>query len=178
MTTHVIVLNGGSSAGTSTLARALQETLPRPWLTFGVDTFVAALPPALTDSPDGLVLAPDGTVSVGPAFRALETAWLHGIAEMARAGAGIILDEVLLSGAAGQARWSRALDGLAVLWVGVHCDPATAAARELARGDRVVGMATTQAALVHQGVDYDLEVDTTSTSPAACAELVASHVAG
>lgn len=178
MTTDVIVLNGGSSAGTSTLARALQETLPRPWLTFGVDTFAGALPPALMDSPDGLVLAPDGTVSVGPAFRALETGWLHGIAAMARAGTGIILDEVLLSGAAGQDRWRRALDGLTVLWVGVHCDPATAAARELARGDRVVGMAATQAALVHQGVHYDLEVDTTSTGAPACARRIASHVAG
>lgn len=178
MTTDVIVLNGGSSAGTSTLARALQETLPRPWLTFGVDTFAGALPPALMDSPDGLVLAPDGTVSVGPAFRALETGWLHGIAAMARAGTGIILDEVLLSGAAGQDRWRRALDGLTVLWVGVHCDPATAAARELARGDRVVGMAATQAALVHQGVHYALEVDTTSTGAPACARRIASHVAG
>ena len=178
MTTDVIVLNGGSSAGTSTLARALQETLPRPWLTFGVDTFVGALPPALMASPDGLVLAPDGTVAVGPVFRALETGWLHGIAAMARAGTGIILDEVLLSGGAGQDRWRQALDGLTVLWVGVHCDPATAAARELARGDRVVGMAVAQAALVHQGVRYDLEVDTTDTEPAACARRIASHVVG
>ncbi|MFF8790478.1 chloramphenicol phosphotransferase CPT [Streptomyces sp. NPDC015125] len=178
MTTDVIVLNGGSSAGTSTLARALQETLPRPWLTFGVDTFIGALPPALMTSPDGLVLAPDGTVSVGPAFRALQAGWLHGIAAMARAGTGIILDEVFLDGGAGQDRWRRALDGLAVLWVGVHCDPGTAAARELARGDRVVGMATTQAALVHRGVRYDIEVDTTDTDPAVCARGIAAHVAG
>ncbi|MFI2189660.1 chloramphenicol phosphotransferase CPT [Streptomyces sioyaensis] len=178
MTTDVIVLNGGSSAGTSTLARVLQDALPRPWLTFGVDTFIGALPPALMTSPDGLVLAPDGTVSVGPAFRALEAGWLHGIAAMARAGTGIILDEVFLSGGAGQDRWRQALDGLTVLWVGVHCDPATAAARELARGDRVVGMAVAQAALVHRGVRYDLEVDTTDTDPAECAQRIASHVAG
>ncbi|PBC82849.1 chloramphenicol 3-O phosphotransferase [Streptomyces sp. 2224.1] len=177
MTTDVIVLNGGSSAGTSTLARALQETLPRPWLTFGIDTFIAALPPALMTSPDGLVLAPDGTVTVGPAFRALQTGWLHGIAEMARAGTGIILDEVFLDGGAGQDRWHRALDGLKVLWVGVHCDPGTATARERARGDRVVGMAAAQAALVHRGVRYDLEVDTTSVTPTACARRIAAHVA-
>lgn len=178
MTTDVIVLNGGSSAGTSTLARALQETLPRPWLTFGVDTFIAALPPALMTSPDGLVLAPDGTVSVGPAFRALQTGWLHGIAAMARAGTGIILDEVFLDGGAGQDRWRRALDGLSVLWVGVHCDADTATARELARGDRVVGMAATQAALVHRGVRYDVEVDTGVSDAGVCARGVAAHVAG
>ncbi len=37
--TQVIVLNGGSSAGKSSIARALQDILPGLWLTFGeVDT--------------------------------------------------------------------------------------------------------------------------------------------
>ncbi|WP_366945554.1 hypothetical protein [Microbacterium sp.] len=40
----LIVLNGGSNAGKSTIARALQEALPGIWLTFGVDTFIDALP--------------------------------------------------------------------------------------------------------------------------------------
>jgi chloramphenicol 3-O phosphotransferase len=50
-----------------------------------------------------------------------------------------------------------------VLWVAVRCDSAVAAGRELARGDRVRGMAMSQAEVVHQGVAYDLEVDTTHT---------------
>jgi len=40
----VIVLNGGSSAGKSSIARALQLLLPVPWLTFGEDVLGAALP--------------------------------------------------------------------------------------------------------------------------------------
>ena len=43
VTAQVIVLNGGSSSGKSTLARSLQAVLPEPWLTFGVDDFVDAL---------------------------------------------------------------------------------------------------------------------------------------
>ena len=42
--TQVIVLNGGSSSGKSSIARALQEILPTAWLTFGVDVLVEALP--------------------------------------------------------------------------------------------------------------------------------------
>ncbi|MFE3776456.1 chloramphenicol phosphotransferase CPT [Streptomyces sp. NPDC059122] len=178
MTTDVIVLNGGSSAGVSSLARALQDTLPRPWLTFGVDTFVDALPPSLTSAPDGLTVGPDGEVTVGPAFRRLESAWCQGVAAIARTGTGVIVDEVFLGGATGQARWRAALDGLDVLWVGVHCDPEIAAARERARADRVPGMAAAQAELVHRGVRYDLTVDTGRMDAVGCAGRVAACVVG
>jgi len=70
--TQVIVLNGGSSSGKSTIARALQEVLPGQWLTFGVDVLIEALPGRGEDPRSGLVLEPDGTVTVRPAFRAVE----------------------------------------------------------------------------------------------------------
>ena len=41
---RIVVLNGGSSSGKSSITRALQEMLPGIWLTFGVDTFIEALP--------------------------------------------------------------------------------------------------------------------------------------
>ena len=41
---RVLVLNGGSSSGKSTLARALQTALPGVWLRLGVDTLVEACP--------------------------------------------------------------------------------------------------------------------------------------
>ena len=113
-------------------------------------------------------------MSVGPAFSALDAAWTAGIAATARAGAHVIIDDVFLGGPHSQGRWQRVLADLPVLWVGVHCDPATAAAREAARGDRTPGMAALQATLVHQGVAYDLEVDTTHTDPAECARVIAA----
>ena len=79
-------------------------------------------------------------------------------------------------GSAGQQRWQQALDGLDVLWVGVRCDGTVAAGREIARGDRVPGMAASQAEVVHQGVFYDVEVDTTHTEALACARAIAGHV--
>ncbi|QIP83449.1 chloramphenicol phosphotransferase CPT [Streptomyces sp. Tu 2975] len=176
MTTRMIILNGGSSSGKSGIVRCLQAVLPDPWPAFGVDSFVDALPAKMQSSDAGLEVAADGRVSVGADFRALEAAWTEGIVAMAGAGARIIVDDVFLGGAASQRRWQKALGGLAVLWVGVRCESAVAAGREIARGDRVQGMAASQADAVHQGVTYDVEVDTTHTESLACARTIAAHV--
>ena len=62
MRAQVIVLNGGSSAGKSGIARCLQAVLPEAWLALGTDTFVDLLPAGR----GGIEFAPDGTVEVGP----------------------------------------------------------------------------------------------------------------
>ena len=173
MATQVIVLNGGSSSGKSGIARCLQAVLPDPWLAFGTDTLVQAMPMSLQTSAAGIEFAQDGEVIVGPEFRTLEAAWIAGIAAMAHAGARVIVDEVFLGGAASQQRWKSALGTLQTLWVGVSCNAAVAAAREVARGDRVTGMAASQAELVHRGVVYDLQVDTTHAEALACAQAIA-----
>lgn len=201
MSTAVIILNGGSSSGKSSIARRLQDVLPVPWLTFGADTLVDALPAAMRGSDDGendgedggvsssdsesgdqggggISFGPDGSVSTGEEFRRLDIAWAQGIAAMARAGARVVVDEIFLGGPASQDRWRTALTGLDVLWVGVRCDPEVAAAREAGRGDRAAGMARSQADLVHRGVVYDLEVDTSRADTAACARTIADRVVG
>jgi chloramphenicol 3-O phosphotransferase len=174
--THVIVLNGGSSSGKSGIARCLQALLPDPWLAFGVDMLIQAMPTSTRTSAIGIEFAADGDVIVGPEFRVLEAAWIKGVAEMARAGARIIVDDVFLGGAASQQRWKDGLGTLQVLWVGVRCEGAVAAGREIARGDRVGGMAASQADVVHQGVVYDLQVDTTHTEALECARAIATRV--
>lgn len=174
---HVIVLNGGSSSGKTSIARALQESLPGTWLTFGVDTFIEALP-GRGDSPkSGISYGADGTVVVTEQYKRLERAWYSALHSLAQSGANIILDEVLLSGGEGQRRLQSAFDEVPMLWAGVHCDPEVAAARESSRGDRVLGMARLQASRVHEGVVYDIEVDTTAQYPETCAQLLADFVA-
>jgi chloramphenicol 3-O phosphotransferase len=175
---QVIVLNGASSSGKSGIARCLQAILPEPWLALGVDTFIQTMPFALQTSSAGIEIVGQGQVVVGPEFRALEAAWLEGIAVMARAGARIIYDDVFLGGAATQQRLRQALGPLSVLWVGVHCDIEVAEGREIARGDRAPGMAASQAGLVHAGVVYDVEVDTTRTEAMDCARTIAARVTG
>ncbi|MGW1208382.1 chloramphenicol phosphotransferase CPT [Streptomyces sp. NPDC002499] len=176
MTTQVIVLNGGSSSGKSGIVRCLQAVLPDPWLVFAVDVLVDSMPASLTTSAAGIEFAPDGGVIVGPEFRTLQAAWREGVAATVRAGAWIVVDDVFLGGTASQQEWRKAFEGLDVLWVGVRCDAEIAAGREIARGDRVRGMAASQAELVHQGVDYDLEVDTSHTEALECARIIAAWI--
>ena len=176
VTTQVIVLNGGSSAGKSEIVRCLQAVLPDPWLATGVDALIEAMPAAMRTTDTGIDFAADGGVSVGPEFMKLQAAWMAGVAATVRAGARVIIDEVFLGGAGSQQRWQKVLAGLDVLWVGVRCASRVAAAREAARADRVPGMAASQAELVHRGVAYDLEVDTTHTESVVCARTIAAQL--
>lgn len=169
------MLNGGSSSGKSGIVRCLQAVLPDPWLAVGVDSLIEAMPASMRTSDAGIEFAADGGVSVGPRFRTLQAAWREGVAAMVRAGARVIVDDVFLGGEASRLEWRKVLDGLDVLWVGVRCESAVAAGREVARGDRVPGMAVAQAEAVHRGVRYDLEVDTTHTESLECARAVAAR---
>jgi len=186
----VIVLNGGSSSGKTSIARSLQRLLGTTWMTLGVDDLIRALPGG--DEIDDLVRAqnggepvgtegpvefgPDGSVAVGDGFRRAEASWYAGLAAIGRCGTGLIIDEVFLGGRSSQERLASALQGLPVVWVGVRCAPEVAEVRERSRADRVAGMARLQATRVHQGVAYDLIVDTTATSAAECARTIAAHL--
>ncbi|WP_229847899.1 chloramphenicol phosphotransferase CPT [Streptomyces melanogenes] len=176
MTTQMIILNGGSSSGKTGIVRCLQAVLPHPWLAFGIDSLVDALPASMQTSPDGIGFEADGAVTIGADFRALEAAWMEGVVATARAGARVIVDDVFLGGAASQQRWCEAVGDLSVLWVGVRCESTVAAARETARGDRTQGMAASQAHMAHEGVVYDMEVDTTHAESLTCAHAIAVHV--
>ncbi len=188
---EVIVLNGASSAGKTTLAIALQDILSESWLVFGIDTLISAMPIALLEMDEdatiaarppehevregGITFDADGEIEIGEDFRRLEAAWQRGLSTIAAGGARLILDEVFLDGAASQDRLDRALAGRAVAWVGVTCDAEVALQRERLRGDRVVGMFERQSRRVHDGVHYDLVIDTTSRAPNEVARRIARH---
>jgi len=169
----MIIVNGGSSAGKTSIVRQLQDMLREPWLAMSIDDFVDSLPAALRRSSDGFDVTMDGAVQVGGTFIRLQSAWMAGIVATARAGAPVIIDDVFLGAAASQNRWRTALSGLHAAWVGVHCDAAIAQQREASRPDREAGMAAKQASQVHRNVAYDVQVDTTRTSARDCARAIA-----
>jgi hypothetical protein len=123
----VIVLNGGSSSGKTSIARCLQRLLGPTWMTLGVDDLIWALPGG--DEVDDLIRArqdgdepvgtegsiefgPDGSVTVGDDFRRAEASWYAGVAAIGRCGTGLILDEVFMGGRSSQERLASALAGL------------------------------------------------------------------
>lgn len=171
---RVLVLNGGSSSGKSTLARSLQDVLHGYWLRFGVDTLIEAAPARLLGG-KGLHLAADGSVGVGADFVEVERQWRAGIAAMATTGAHILVEDNFVSGPLAQQCWQEALRGVAVGWLGVRCAPHIASAREVDRGDRTAGMAASQADSVHRGITYDLVVDTGVARPDELAQVVRAH---
>ena len=174
--TQVIVLNGVSSSGKSTLARSLQAMLTTPWLLLGIDDLIRAMPNEGLEDGSLLHIGETGQVDVGPGWRPLEASWYLGVAAIAGSGTGVIADEVFLGGCESQERLRAAFRGIGMLWVGVKCDPEVASAREALRPDRVPGMAAFQAAVVHQGVKYDMTVDTSHASPESCAAEILSRM--
>jgi len=67
MGVEVIVLNGGSSSGKSSIATCLQEQLDGTWLTLGIDDLIRALSHGPHDRGAGgtLTITPEGSLSSG-----------------------------------------------------------------------------------------------------------------
>jgi len=161
---RVLFLNGGSSAGKTTLGRRLQSALSDPWLLLGIDLLIWTLPPEMINGPDGLSVR-EGVITRGGLFLSIYSGYQMAAAALARSGVNVLLDDLTLDGADDQRRWDDALDGLDVVWVGVRCDPEIAAEREAGRGSRLPGTARHQAESVHEDVRYDLEIDTGVLDP-------------
>ena len=173
---QVVVLNGTSSAGKTSTALAFQEARSAAgecWIVIGIDDFLAKLPKrwvevgawAGASAADGARLDRDGdraTFHVGDICRRLMRAYRRSVAEIARAGINVVVDEVTLEEYE-WADWSAALAGLPAIWVAVHCDVEVAVRRESARGDRAIGLVRGQAETVHRFPVYALELDTTAT---------------
>jgi chloramphenicol 3-O phosphotransferase len=186
---EVLVINGASSTGKTTLAVALQDILSESWLVFGIDTLISAMPIALLEIHDdatigarprehevrqgGITFDADGAIEIGDDFRRLEASWHIGLSAIAKSGTRFILDEVFLDGARSQDRLNHALAGHRVAWVGVTCDADVGERRQRSRGDRVVGMFERQSQRAHDGVHYDLVLDTTSSTPDELAQMIA-----
>jgi chloramphenicol 3-O phosphotransferase len=164
---RLVVLNGPSSAGKSTLAAALVECLDTPWHVLPVDLLHATRSrPDLRGVTD---IAWDDVVA------ATRRGYHRAVAGMVRGGCDVIADHVLSE------PWRLAdlhavTDGLDVLLVHVTCAPEVLVSREESRGDRDVGTAEAQLAAVFAHRDCDLTVDTTSATPETCAAAVADLV--
>jgi len=179
----LIVLNGNSSAGKSTIARLMQTELPDPFLHTGMDHFLHRTPEPLIGPPDeGAARGWEVTFTKGemtsvPRTTPLGYQIINGvyaaIAAYCRAGNNAIVDTVFYDPEALKlARGNFA--GLGVLSVGLYCELAEAKRREMSRGDRAPGGAAAFHPLVHLYVRYDLSLDVTYMPAAQAAGRIAS----
>ena len=161
---RTILLNGASSAGKSSLARALQRQLDEPFWHWSIDHLLAAG-----------VLPGERIASGEFAWPALRPAFFEGfhrsIPALAAAGNNLIVEHIVET----QAWMQRLVELLApfdVFFVGVRCPLPELERRERERGDRRPGSAREDDATTHALCDYDHEVETTAPADYLAAGLL------
>ncbi|HEY1119114.1 MAG TPA: AAA family ATPase [Acidimicrobiales bacterium] len=162
----MILLNGASSSGKSSIARALLARLPDPWFHFPVDALGA-----MRSTDHTRPLADDDDVA--DVLRRTRLGYHRAVAALVSVGNNVVMDYPLSEAW----RLTDLLDVLAgydVTLVEVRCSPDELDRRELARGDRPVGLARSQTVFAHG--DCDLVVDTTDAAPDACALKIATEL--
>lgn len=169
----LIILNGGSSAGKTSLACAFQDLAPDCWIHLGIDVFWLALPPEQLDlarvRPEYYawhsVVEDDGqewfTICPGPLLDHAMHARYLAIRAYLDAGMNVVADDVIW-----KREWLvdalRIFDGCQVWMVGVHVSDEEGARREQERADRHAGWHRGSARAAHADAEYDVELDTTA----------------
>ena len=155
----IIFLNGTSSSGKTSIAKALQQILDEPYLHFSVDSFVMMLPEQYIFGKKRWLL--------GELIHPVVSGVHRCIAASASAGNNIIVDHVLQF-----PQWLKecvnVLADFPVLFVGVRCPLEELERREQQR-NRERGLARGQFDQVHVHGIYDVEVDTSICDTMECA---------
>ena len=177
---QVIILNGASSSGKTTLASAFRDERAAAgefWLLIGIDDFLSKMPAAWLDlglatgpgahAQDGLRFETTSTglqLKIGATCRRLLHAYHQAAAAAARSGLNVIVDDVVIDDEV-LGDWLDVLGELKPTWVGIRCSPEVTAERERRRGNRPVGMTGTQTDSVHRSLLYAFEIDTGDLAP-------------
>jgi chloramphenicol 3-O phosphotransferase len=170
----ILVINGTSSSGKTSLVRALQNLLEEPYLEAGIDRFIWMMPRRYLDRPlwDDVL----GRASTaGEAGHRLVAAMHRAIVAVSASGMNVIADHVLVEPA-----WvddcARLFSPLPAYLAGVRCPLEVLEQREAARRDRTLGQARLQYPVIHAHGLYDVEVDTSVSSPEECARQIVARL--
>lgn len=170
----IILLNGTSSSGKTTLVRAWQQAMATPYLDAGLDRFLWMLPGRYLKQPlwdDVLGLATEA----GETGHRLVHGMHRAIAALSQAGNCVVADHVLV-----EPEWvtdcANVLADLPAWLIGVRCPLPVLVERERSRGDRTLGQAAAQHERVHAHGVYDFEVDTSLMSPEECADAIIRQI--
>ncbi|MFE4000532.1 chloramphenicol phosphotransferase CPT family protein [Nocardioides sp. YIM B13467] len=159
---RIILLNGASSSGKSSIGQELLPLLEDPWFFVPVDGISGMRSTVHTRELDD--------PGIAEMLRRTRLGYHRAVAALASVGNDVIMDYPLSE------TWRledllEVLDGYDVTLVEVWCSPEELERREAARGDRPAGLARSQT-LVYSHA-YDIRVDSTTASPAGCAKEIA-----
>lgn len=173
---QIIYINGPSSAGKTTLAKALQEALAEPYMHVSLDRIIGMMPEKINDwegneanlgfswkqsiDSEGHLIH---EIQTGPFAKKCVETFVEIVKTMAGLGHYLIIDDVSF-GKKQVDIWRHALKAYKVLWVGLSAPSNVLDAREESRSGRIKGSARAQSAKVHTEVIYDLAFDTGTVS--------------
>jgi len=167
---QIILLHGASSSGKSTIARALQARIEKPFWHISIDHLR-----------DGGVLPMErfrrGDFDWSDARSAFFDGFHASLAAYADAGNNLIVEHILDTEG-----WIETLRRLFaphdVFFVAVHCPLPLLISREAERGDRRPGSAQRDFETIHAGRLYDLELDCEDGTDANVQALLAAWRSG
>ena len=151
----IILLNGASSSGKTTLAYALQQSLDEVVYRLSADDFMKMV--------DRQKMHDDFFVRLGESLTAMH----HTIKLFSDRGLAVVVDHVLMETEEEKFTTPELVTLLhqyPVLFVKVDCDLPELQRREKERGDRQIGQAQWQLAHMHSHNTYDLEINTFAQS--------------
>jgi chloramphenicol 3-O phosphotransferase len=164
---QTILLNGASSSGKTSIAKALQAMIDEPWIHLWIDDYLGAFQSALWERQE----------IVKPEWPNIIRGFHAAAAAVARAGNMVIIDDVLEESPPWVESLLELLQGLPVIIVGVHCPLEELEQRERQREDRKTGLARLQIDQVHAQAGYDVQVDSSMLSPTECADRIVKRMA-
>ncbi len=170
---QIILLNGASSSGKTTLANELRNRLPQPAFYYSSDLLVeGGMLPEVDRERDH---TPQSWKGIRPRFF---HAFHHSIAGFAQAGIPLLVEHIVE-----YADWFRelvlVLQPFSLCYIGVHCPPEVIEQREAERGDRAIGEGRSHLEDgIHTWSSYDFSVDTRMCSPAENAARIIEFLAG
>lgn len=183
----IILLNGTSSAGKTTVARIMQEKYSDVLLLYGVDTMVQTAFPAKCDYPpfdqkaikletyevDG---HPHARLKVSPYMYPVYTAAVKFYKILSEQGYNLIVDELLFD--SNRVRpYFEILAREKVYFIGLKPEKEVVLRREQERGDRLPGLAAGLYLEVYNPLfTYDLLLDTGKLSPEETADRILEYI--
>jgi chloramphenicol 3-O phosphotransferase len=175
--TQVVILNGVGSVGKGAVAKALQEIASKCFLHVAMDAFLDMMPASAFGDEEGIVFEPAEVggkpvvaIRTGQIGQRVLRGMRRAIAAMAAAGNDLIVDDVMLNDE--MRDYEVLLRDFEVFTVGLFAPLDVLEERERQRGDRLLGFARWQYDRVHNGMVYDLEIDTARASAIECAQMI------
>lgn len=182
----IILLNGSSSAGKTTIATMLQQLSVEPYQHIALDQFRDGMPPQYrgfnspkgTTGASGLNIVPENlneqlvtSIQFGEFGKQVLKGMRRSVVAFADLGINVIVDDLMIEREFFE-DYATLFKQYEFLCVAVRCPLKEVEQRENLRPGRFPGTATWLFERVHENMIYDLQVDTSINSPRDCAERI------